>query len=225
MILNLLFGQVPLLDHVRLLPVFAMGSSFLTAAWPSLFQSFSRQPVTLYDIVAPLDSVSIPMSEPYTDDETNQEILTFLQSTRSNPQRSLQGLHMNRNSPLPMSTSIPAQHENTQPFRQPITSNTNSHELIHMGPSSTYSGGTYQSGTSLSLCSHGRCPSEISSNVVTNFFPECFADRLFETTRRRRDIESLGRGPSSGDSDHRRVEEARDQPILIDIGLRKVQSI
>lgn len=225
MILNLLFGQLSLLDHVRLIPVFAMGSSFLTAAWPSLFQSFGRQPVKLYDMVAPLDSVSIPMSEPYTDNETNQNVLTFLQSTRSNPTHSPQGLQMNIISPLPVPTPIATQRGNTQPYRQPASSRTNPHELIHMGPSSTYSGGTNHSGTSISLCSQGRCPSELSSNVVTNFFSKYTADHHFETTQRRRAIESLGQGPFSGDSDHERVEEAGDQPILMNMVLRKVQSI
>lgn len=225
MILNLLFGQVSLPDHVRLIPVLAMGSSFLTAAWPSLFQSFGRQPVTLYDMVAPLDSVSIPMSEPYTDDETNEDVLTFLQSTRSNPPHSLQRLQMNGNSPLTVSTPILRQHGHTQSFKQPASPPTNPHELIHMGPSSTCSGGTYQSGTSISLCSQGRCPSELSSNVVTNFFSEIRPNRHFETTQRRRAIESLGQGPPNGGSGYEGVEEARDQPILINLGLRKVQSI
>lgn len=225
MILNLLFGQVSLLDHVRLIPVFAMASSFLTAAWPSLLQSLGQSSVTLYDTTAPLDSVSIPMSQTYEDDETNQEVFTFLPNTRDGPEHPLQGLQRFSNLASPISIPISGQNRNTQPFRPSTTSPTRPHELIQMGPSSTCSGGTYQSGTSLSLCSQGGPPSEMSSIVVTNFFPDFTAGRIFETTQRRRDIQSLGQGPSSGDNDHNRAKGTEDQSSLINMVLRKVQSI
>lgn len=226
MVLNLLFGQVSLLDHVRLIPVFAMASSFLTAAWPPLLQSLGQRSVTPYDMTAPLDSISIPVSQTYADDE----VFNFLPNTSNGSEHSFQALQTDSNSPSPVSTTFPTQFRNTQPVRQPTSSHTIPHELIQMGPPSTYSGGTYQSGTSLSLCSRPGPPSEMSSIVATNFFPELTADRLFDTTtrtQRRRDIQSLGRGPYSGDNAHKRAEGGEDRPssLIVNMVLRKVQSI
>lgn len=211
MVLVMAFGHTPLPDHVKFIPVYAMGSTFLTAAWPALFESIGLPLMTMDDradlslgrqsyVLVP----TVPMSEVVVDFEdagTDEDDALDATSTRSPAPDWLHERDRRSSSPVPVSTPPTSEGQDTQPAMEPALQPATEHqELCHMGPPSNYSGVSSHTGTSLSLGSQGRCPSEMSSNVV-QFFSSQIASRHVRSTQRIRDIQSLGyhiRAPRDG---------------------------
>lgn len=219
------FGQIPPLDHVKFIPVYVMGSTFLTAAWPSLFRSIGLPPQTLDDMVISHDYMPVPMSEVHVDDEANHDTAVDVASTRISSDW-LQGGERHSSSPLSFLEPISSEPEDSQPLLEPASFPATCPEVFHMGPSSTYSGGTSHTGTSLSLNPQGGCPSEMSSNVVSHYFQGFTTDPRIGMTQRRSDIEALGRRfYGRGGALNRSRERAHDRTSHIDTVLRKSQSM
>lgn len=201
MVLVMAFGHTgPLPDHAKFIPVYAMGSTFLTAAWPSLFQSIGWPLRNLNEM--PHQSAEqqgylpVPMAEVVVDDAANlEDVSPDVTSTSSEiPPWLLQERERQSVSPVPVSTApssldghqppVTAQLPGQQP---PLHRDTPPQDLIHMGPPSAHSGGASSvSGTSISLSSGsgGHCPSEMSSTVAATFFPGVRHVRRLSTRNR-----------------------------------------
>lgn len=218
-------GQILLLDHIRFIPVYVMGSTFLTTAWPSLFRSLGLLPKTLDDTGASHEYTRVPMSEVLVDDGTNEDTSSNDSGTGNLLEDWFQGSQRHHHSPLLVATPNPSEQQETQTSKDPTPYRTTSPGLIHMGPSSNYSAGTRYTGTSISLGSQGGCPSEMSSNVARHFFQGLTPNRHLFTTQRRSDIESLGRGPYSRQAARNLAKGVRDEPDLVNTVLRKAQSL
>ncbi|KAJ4397233.1 hypothetical protein N0V93_001457 [Gnomoniopsis smithogilvyi] len=225
MILNMASGQISSLDQVRFIPVYFMGSTFLTAAWPSLFWSLGLRPKTLDDVAASHDYTRLPMSEVHVDDDNHEDIFGNYTGTGSPLEDWFHEIQRLDSPSLLVAMPTPSEQGEAQPSRKPTVCRPASPGTLHMGPSSNYSAPTHHSDTSISLGSQGGCPSEMSSNVVTHFFQELAPNRHLMTTQRRRDIQSLGREFFRRDSVHQKAKAVRDETDLINTVLRKAQSM
>lgn len=186
-LLVMAYGDTPLMDHARFIPVYAMGSTFLTAAWPSLLRIIGLPRSTMVDIsgrsVEHQGYLPVPLSEVLVDNDSNQDdvaarISIFSWNQEQERQRSSSGLTL---------TPPTAEHQDAQTSTESaLHCAFHPGDVAHMGPSSAYSGGSSYTGASLSLDSHGRCPSEMSSNVAAHFFPETVGGRVRRISNQRR---------------------------------------
>lgn len=180
-ILIMAFGHNTLAEHARFIPVYAMGSSFVTAAWPSLEESWTRVRSDGYQHL------------PIYIQETSQNLEgrnTFLEGYRieSEARAVLSDQSRQRSSPPPFSPP-PSLLEDDFPPEQRLAAWV--HNIQHMGPESNRSHGRSNTDTSISLSSTPADLSEISTDVLELLGPND-PTRAPRKTQRRQDIDSLG---------------------------------
>ncbi|KUI66537.1 hypothetical protein VM1G_01831 [Cytospora mali] len=192
MILIMAFGHDTVADHVHFIPVYAMGSTFLTAACPSLedsltrIQTHGREYLPIQDASEPLGRLHAPLM-------AGVQVGPQDRATPPSPPSPIStwGMGQGRqwSSPPPVSppTSLPG--GVARPGEGPVAAWVNG--LQHMGPGSDCSNGHTHTGTSISLSSRQTVPSELSTNVV-GFFDQRIPARIPRKTQRRRDIDGLG---------------------------------
>lgn len=184
------FGHSTLAEHAHFIPVYAMGSSFVTAAWPSLEESWIRvrsdgyQPLPRYiQETSEYPAARNILLDRYRVESEGQAAL------RASMTSWLRDQSRHRGSP-PSSSPPPSLVEyESRPEQQSMAAWV--HDIQYMGPGSHRSQGRSNSGTSISLSSRPAVPSEISTNVQELLGQDGSA-RLPRSTQRRRDIDSLG---------------------------------
>lgn len=200
------FGHTgPLPDHAKFIPVYTMGSTFLTAAWPSLFQSVGWPLRTMDEMSHPSTErhgyLPVPMDEVVVDDNGNQEdVSPDVTSTSSEIPAWLLQERERQSVSLAAVSTAPSSLDGQEPtaIAQPPRNELPPQDLIHMGPSSVYSRGAFSvGGTSINLSagSGSRCPSEMSSIVAASFFPESRPLRRISTRVRTEGRRLVARRP------------------------------
>lgn len=187
MILVMAFGHTTIDNHVNFIPVYAMGSSFLTAAWPSLEESLTGlrhngyQYLPMHDTSEPLVGRYVPM----TGIQLSPQGQTLPGPSSPNW---LGDQSRQRNSPSPVTPPPSLLGGRPAPARQPVID-----WLMHMGPASIRSHVRSHTDTSISLSSRPAVPSEISSNALEILSQ---GDTIHgpRTTQRRLDIDAHGQG-------------------------------
>lgn len=176
------FGHNTLTEHAHFIPVYAMGSSFVTAAWPSLEESWTQVRSDGYQVLPTMAETSEHMEGYRARGQPASPAVV--------PGRLL-GQNRQRSSPTPFSPP-PSLSEGDPLPDQRFTAARLQDIIQHMeGPASDRSLVRAHTDTSISLDSTPAVPSEISSNALELLGPvDPF--RVPRTTQRRQDIDRLG---------------------------------
>lgn len=205
MVLIMTCGHNTVEDHCRLITVYCMGSTFLTAAWPSLFENLGLEPKRVEHLFHPLVS---PLAD--TPTAGHQSENKFPRQT--GPSGCLpgwleeQGQHEDhdqqdhqdwqKGSPTPDSHQTPLQGEESLGQRLQSLAAPRELLLLYMGPDSSCCSTDSDQTGGLSLSSRATLPSEMSDNVIPLFQAEITSrdsHDLPRMTARRAEINGLGR--------------------------------
>lgn len=177
------FGHNTLTEHAHFIPVYAMGSSFVTAAWPSLEESWTRVRSDGYQMLPTMAETSEHM-EGYRAQYWGQPA-----SPAVDPGW-LRDQSRQRSSPTPFSP--PPSLSEGDPLPDQRFTAARLHYIQHMeGPASDRSLVRAHTDTSISLSSMPAVPSDISSNALELLGP-VDPSRVPRLTQRRQDIDRLG---------------------------------
>lgn len=203
MVLILTCGHNTVEDHCRLLPVYCMASTFLTAAWPSLFENLGLEPKRVEDQFDPLVSphAYTPMAGRQNETEfphrpgARGSLPGWLEEQAQREDHNEQD-HQDRQEGSSTHHSHQAHGQNEESLEKRLRSPTTPRELLllHMGPYSSCSNDSEQT-DSLSLSSRATMPSEMSENVMPLFQAEMTtraSQKAPRITTRRAEINALG---------------------------------
>lgn len=182
-ILIMSFGHNTITEHAHFIPVYAMWSSFVTAAWPSLEESWTRVRIDGYQVLPTMAETSEHM-EVYRAQSWGQP------ASPASVSSWLRDQSRQRSSPTPFSPPPSLSEGDPRPDQRFTAARL--HNIQHMGPASDRSLVRAYTDPSISLGSMPAVPSEISSNALELLGPvDPF--RAPRTTQRRHDIDRLGR--------------------------------
>ena len=194
MVLVIVYGHNALTDHAHFIPVYAMGSTFMIAAWPSLEDSWTRLRRDQYNHLPMQEFPGTPavLHVPMAEVRVNHP---GQRSPRASMSNWLRDQSRQRSSPSPVSP--PPSLVGRQILSEQQVDAAWMYELQHMGPASHRSQALTHTGTSISLSSRPAVPSEISANAFEVLCPGDTV-RALRATQRRLDIERLTFMPREG---------------------------
>lgn len=177
------FGHNTHSEHAHFIPVYAMGSTFVTAAWPSLEESWGRVRSDGYESLPTMEETSEHPARTYIPMQGYRG-LSEDQAALMAPISWLRDQSRQTSSPPPLSP--PPSLVGGDPRSTAAWVHTQ-----HMGPASDRFQARAHTDTSISLSSRPAVPSEVSTNVL-QFLGPVDPARVPRRTQRRHDINRLG---------------------------------